>query len=43
MVPIFITGGTGYIGKRLIKRLVLLGYDVTALVRKGSENNLQKE
>jgi uncharacterized protein YbjT (DUF2867 family) len=40
MKPIFITGGTGYIGKRLIKRLRDLGYDVTALVRKGSEHRL---
>lgn len=42
MHPIFITGGTGYIGKRLIKKLVTLGYDVTALVRQGSENKLPK-
>lgn len=42
MSPIFITGGTGYIGKRLIKKLVAKGYDVTALVRKGSENKLPK-
>ena len=40
MTPIFITGGTGYIGKRLIKQLVAKGYDVTALVRKGSEHKL---
>ena len=40
MHPVFITGGTGYIGKRLIRKLVSLGYDVTALVRKGSENKL---
>ena len=42
MSPIFITGGTGYIGKRLIKKLVARGYDVTALVRKGSENKFPK-
>ena len=42
MSPIFITGGTGYIGKRLIKKLVARGYDVTALVRKGSEKRLPK-
>ena len=42
MAPIFITGGTGYIGKRLIKKLVSRGYDVTALVRKGSESKLPK-
>ncbi|RYY00874.1 MAG: NAD-dependent epimerase/dehydratase family protein [Gammaproteobacteria bacterium] len=40
MTPIFITGGTGYIGKRLIKQLVTAGYDITALVRKGSEHKL---
>lgn len=42
MAPIFITGGTGYMGKRLIKALVSRGYDVTALVRKGSERKLPK-
>jgi uncharacterized protein YbjT (DUF2867 family) len=42
MAPIFITGGTGYMGKRLIKVLVSKGYDVTALVRKGSEAKLPK-
>ena len=42
MAPIFITGGTGYIGKRLIKQLVAKGYDVTALTQKGSENKLPK-
>ena len=42
MAPIFITGGTGYIGKRLIKKLVAKGHDVTALVRKGSEHKLPK-
>ena len=42
MTPIFITGGTGYMGKRLLKALVSRGYDVTALVRKGSERKLPK-
>lgn len=42
MSPIFITGGTGYVGTRLIKQLVARGYDVTALVRKGSEAKLPK-
>lgn len=42
MTPIFITGGTGYIGKRLIKKLVAKGYDVTALTRKGSEHKFPK-
>lgn len=42
MFPIFITGGTGFIGRHLLKKLVVRGYDVTALVRKGSENKLPK-
>jgi uncharacterized protein YbjT (DUF2867 family) len=37
---VFITGGTGYIGKRLIKILLGLGYQVTALVRQQSMNKL---
>jgi uncharacterized protein YbjT (DUF2867 family) len=40
MNTVFITGGTGYIGKRLIKSLVGRGHEVMALVRKGSENKL---
>ncbi len=40
MKPIFITGGTGYIGSRLIRILISRGHDVTALVRKGSEGKL---
>ncbi len=37
MQTIFITGGTGYIGKRLISILLGKNYRVTALVRPGSE------
>lgn len=37
---IFITGGTGYIGSRLIKQLIDRGHTVIALVRKGSEGKL---
>lgn len=40
MKSIFITGGTGYIGSRLIEILLQRGHTVTALVRKGSENKL---
>ncbi|MGH7617985.1 MAG: SDR family oxidoreductase [Gemmatimonadaceae bacterium] len=36
----FVTGGTGYMGRRLIPRLVTRGYEVHALVRHGSENKL---
>ncbi len=38
--PVFITGGTGYIGKRLIKILLGEGLGVTALVREQSVNKL---
>lgn len=37
---IFITGGTGYIGSRVIPMLLAKGYIVNALVRKGSESKL---
>lgn len=37
---VFITGGTGYVGSRLIPLLVKSGYTVNALVRSGSENKL---
>lgn len=40
MKAIFITGGTGYIGKRLIKLLLQRGHRVIVLVRKGSENKV---
>ena len=37
---VFITGGTGYMGQRLIARLLAAGHRVTALVRPGSERKL---
>jgi nucleoside-diphosphate-sugar epimerase len=40
MENIFITGGTGYMGTRLIKALHNKEYNIRALVRKGSENKL---
>ena len=40
--PVFITGGTGYIGKRLIRILLCEGYEVTALVREQSIKKLPK-
>ena len=39
-MKVFITGGTGYIGSRLIPLLVQRGHEVKALVRKGSETKL---
>lgn len=40
MKNVFITGGTGYMGKRLIPLLQQKSFIVTALVRKGSESKL---
>jgi len=37
---VFIAGGTGYMGQRLIPRLLQRGHDVRALVRPGSEGKL---
>jgi uncharacterized protein YbjT (DUF2867 family) len=40
MTPVFITGGTGYIGRPLIDALLQRGYPVHALVRAGSTGKL---
>jgi uncharacterized protein YbjT (DUF2867 family) len=37
---VFITGGTGYMGRRLIGRLLERGHEVRALVRPGSEGKV---
>jgi uncharacterized protein YbjT (DUF2867 family) len=39
---VFITGGTGYLGRRLIDELLKRGHHVRALVRKGSAARLPK-
>ncbi|MBV9211519.1 MAG: NAD(P)H-binding protein [Acidobacteria bacterium] len=39
---IFITGGTGYLGQRLIPELLERGAEVRALVREGSEGKLPR-
>lgn len=39
-LSVFVTGGTGYIGRPLIRELVALGHSVRALVRTGSEKKL---
>jgi uncharacterized protein YbjT (DUF2867 family) len=39
-LSIFLTGGTGYMGTRLIPRLSARGHRVTACVRRGSEGKL---
>ena len=37
---VFVTGGTGYMGRRLISELLARGHSVRALVRPGSERKL---
>ena len=39
-MKVFLTGGTGYMGSRLIPLLVQRGHEVKALVRQGSERKL---
>jgi uncharacterized protein YbjT (DUF2867 family) len=39
-MKVFVTGGTGYIGSRLIPLLVRRGHEVKAVVRRGSEARL---
>jgi uncharacterized protein YbjT (DUF2867 family) len=39
-MKVFVTGGTGYIGSRLIPLLIQRGHEVKALTRKGSESKL---
>ena len=38
--PVFVTGGTGYLGRALIETLLARGYPVHALARRGSEAQL---
>ena len=40
MNPVFVTGGTGYLGQPLLSALIAKGYKVHALVRAGSEAKL---
>lgn len=39
---IFITGGTGYMGRGLVPLLIARGHEVTALARPGSEDKLPR-
>jgi uncharacterized protein YbjT (DUF2867 family) len=40
MAHVFVTGGTGYVGSRLVPRLLARGHQVAALVRPGSDSRL---
>ena len=42
MRPVFVTGGTGYLGRALIDALLARDYPVQALVRPGSEARLPR-
>lgn len=42
-LDVFITGGTGYMGSRLIPALAARGHRVTAFVRPGSEHKLPRD
>ena len=37
---IFVTGGTGFVGRETVTKLHAAGHDVRCLVRKGSEKKL---
>lgn len=39
-VKVFVTGGTGYVGRSLVDKLVHAGHQVTLLVRQGSEKKI---
>lgn len=41
--PVFVTGGTGYVGRPLISALLARGHTVHALVRPGSEGRLPRD
>lgn len=42
MTNVFIAGGTGYMGQRLIPLLVQRGHTVRALARQGSDKKLSR-
>ncbi len=39
-MKVYITGGTGYVGQKIVKMLLEKGHELTCLVRSGSENKL---
>lgn len=40
---IFLTGGTGYVGRNVLRALVASGHRVSALIRSGSEGKIPKD
>ncbi len=39
-MKVLVTGGTGFVGSHLVERLAMLGYEVTALIRKPGSDQL---
>lgn len=39
-MKIFVTGGTGFVGREIVRQLLATGHEVRCLVRPGSENKL---
>jgi NADH dehydrogenase len=39
-MKVFLTGGTGFVGREVLRQLVAAGHDVRVLVREGSEDKL---
>src|SRR5262245_36031024 len=37
MASVFVSGGTGYVGRAMVERLLVRGHDVLVLARAGSE------
>src|SRR5712692_276622 len=40
MARVFVSGGTGYVGRALVERLVATGHDVRVLARRASEHKI---
>jgi nucleoside-diphosphate-sugar epimerase len=40
MTQVFVTGGTGFVGRHVCRELICSGYNVVAIVRKGSSERL---
>jgi len=42
-MQVFVTGGSGFVGKEVLRQLSAAGHDIVALIRQGSEETLPKE